>query len=81
MQQGPQSLDEVGALERLGYLTREVDPGNRRNHLLHAAEAARAVARAAEQRRREAFADRFADWTDADVATPASLLTRYNRDD
>ncbi|MET9215098.1 MULTISPECIES: MarR family winged helix-turn-helix transcriptional regulator [unclassified Nocardia] len=72
---------QVGALERLGYLTREVDPGNRRNHLLRATEAGRAVARAAEQRRREAFADRFADWTDADVATLASLLTRYNRGD
>ncbi|MFD5178265.1 MarR family winged helix-turn-helix transcriptional regulator [Nocardia sp. NPDC058379] len=72
---------QVGALERLGYLTREVDPGNRRNHLLHATEAGRAVARAAEQRRREAFADRFTDWTDADVATLASLLTRYNRGD
>ena len=72
---------QVGALERLGYLTREVDPGNRRNHLLHATESGRIVARAAARRRREAFTERFADWTDADVTALATLLTRYNRGD
>ncbi|MBW0269881.1 MarR family transcriptional regulator [Nocardia sp. MH4] len=72
---------QVGALERLGYLTREVDPGNRRNHLLHATESGRIVAREAERRRREAFTERFADWTDADVTALATLLTRYNRGD
>ncbi|GEM34756.1 hypothetical protein NN3_57630 [Nocardia neocaledoniensis NBRC 108232] len=69
---------QVGALEKLGYLDREVDPGNRRNHLLRATAAGRAVARAAEHRRREAFTARFADWTDADVEAMAGYLVRYN---
>ncbi|MFD4431260.1 MarR family transcriptional regulator [Nocardia sp. NPDC058497] len=45
---------QVGALEKLGYLEREVDPGNRRNHILHATAAGRTVAKEAERRRREA---------------------------
>ncbi|MEV6060011.1 MarR family winged helix-turn-helix transcriptional regulator [Nocardia asteroides] len=69
---------QVGALERLGYLTREVDPANRRNHILRATTAGRAVAREAERRRRQAFTERFADWTDADVAAMATYLVRYN---
>ncbi|MFE6923376.1 MarR family winged helix-turn-helix transcriptional regulator [Nocardia sp. NPDC057663] len=72
---------QVGALEKLGYLHREVDPGNRRNHILHATEAGRMVAKEAERRRREAFTARFADWTDADVEAMASYLIRYNRGD
>ncbi|WP_280343379.1 MarR family winged helix-turn-helix transcriptional regulator [Nocardia neocaledoniensis] len=69
---------QVGALEKLGYLEREVDPGNRRNHLLRATDSGRAVARAAERRRREAFTARFADWSDADVEAMAGYLVRYN---
>ncbi|MFD6396459.1 MarR family winged helix-turn-helix transcriptional regulator [Nocardia sp. NPDC060249] len=72
---------QVGALERLGYLERAVDPGNRRNHVLHATPEGRTVAREAERRRREAFQARFADWTDEDVAAMAGYLTRYNRGD
>ncbi|MFD6218671.1 MarR family winged helix-turn-helix transcriptional regulator, partial [Nocardia salmonicida] len=72
---------QVGALEKLGYLERAVDPDNRRNHVLHATPAGRIVAREAERRRREAFQARFADWTDEDVAAMAGYLTRYNRGD
>ncbi|MGY0499652.1 MarR family winged helix-turn-helix transcriptional regulator [Nocardia sp. FBN12] len=72
---------QVGALEKLGYLERAVDPGNRRNHVLHATSAGRTVAREAERRRRDAFQARFADWTDEDVAAMAGYLTRYNRGD
>ncbi|WP_278265733.1 MarR family transcriptional regulator [Nocardia sp. AG03] len=72
---------QVSTLEQQGYLEREVDPGNRRNHLLRATEAGRTVARAAERRRREAFTARFADWTDTDVAALASYLVRYNHGD
>lgn len=72
---------QVGALEKLGYLVRAVDPGNRRNHVLKATPAGRSVAREAERRRREAFQARFADWTDADVTAMAGFLTRYNRGD
>ncbi len=70
---------QVGALEKLGYLERAVDPDNRRNHVLHATPAGRSVAREAERRRREAFQERFADWTDEDVAAMAGYLVRYNR--
>ncbi|MEU4412395.1 MarR family transcriptional regulator [Nocardia salmonicida] len=72
---------QVGALEKLGYLERAVDPDNRRNHVLRATPEGRIVAREAERRRREAFQARFADWTDADVAAMAGYLTRYNRGD
>ncbi|MFC6010218.1 MarR family winged helix-turn-helix transcriptional regulator [Nocardia lasii] len=70
---------QVSALEKLGYLEREVDPDNRRNHILRATPTGRAVARAAESRRREAFRSRFADWSDADVEAMAGYLVRYNR--
>ncbi|WP_067804265.1 MarR family winged helix-turn-helix transcriptional regulator [Nocardia beijingensis] len=72
---------QVAALERLGYLTREVDPANRRNHILRATPAGRRIAREAEQRRREAFAERFRDWDDDDLAKLAGYLVRYNAAD
>ncbi|MFD3702194.1 MarR family winged helix-turn-helix transcriptional regulator [Nocardia sp. NPDC058658] len=72
---------QVGALERLGYLERAVDPANRRNHVLQATPEGRKVAREAERRRREAFQARFADWADADVTAMAGYLARYNRGD
>ncbi|MFD3743380.1 MarR family winged helix-turn-helix transcriptional regulator [Nocardia sp. NPDC058633] len=72
---------QVGALEKLGYLERAVDPGNRRNHVLHATVAGRTVAQEAERRRREAFQERFADWSDEDVAAMARYLSRYNHGD
>ncbi|WP_159847100.1 MarR family winged helix-turn-helix transcriptional regulator [Nocardia sp. CY41] len=72
---------QVAALERLGYLTREVDPANRRNHILRATPAGRRMAREAELRRREAFAERFRDWDDEDLAELAGHLVRYNAAD
>ncbi|MEU6831528.1 MarR family transcriptional regulator [Nocardia beijingensis] len=72
---------QVAALERLGYLTREVDPANRRNHVLRATPAGQRIAREAEQRRREAFAERFRDWDDDDLAKLAGYLVRYNAAD
>ncbi|MEU4595732.1 MarR family transcriptional regulator [Nocardia sp. NPDC023988] len=70
---------QVGALEQLGYLEREIDPANRRNHILRATPEGRAVARKAERTRRAAFTARFADWPDEDVRTLARLLVRYNQ--
>ncbi|MEU2014279.1 MarR family transcriptional regulator [Nocardia sp. NPDC019302] len=72
---------QVAALERLGYLTREVDPANRRNHILRATPAGQRIAQEAEQRRREAFAERFRDWDDEDLAELAGYLVRYNAAD
>ncbi|NKY30295.1 hypothetical protein [Nocardia gamkensis] len=39
------------------------------------------IAREAEQRRREAFAERFRDWDDEDLAELAGYLVRYNAAD
>ncbi|MFC9897918.1 MarR family winged helix-turn-helix transcriptional regulator [Nocardia sp. NPDC127579] len=69
---------QVAALEREGYLTREVDPANRRNLRLHATAAGRRVAGEAEAARRTAFTARFQDWSDADLARLAEYLVRYN---
>ncbi|WP_194813486.1 MarR family winged helix-turn-helix transcriptional regulator [Nocardia sp. XZ_19_385] len=69
---------QIAALEKLGYLTREVDPANRRNLRLHPTAEGRRVAGAAEAARRAAFAVRFEDWPDGDLARLAQYLTRYN---
>ncbi|WP_084478873.1 MarR family winged helix-turn-helix transcriptional regulator [Nocardia jejuensis] len=69
---------QVAALEKLGYLDREVDPANRRNHVLKATAEGRRIARAASDSRAAAFAERFQDWDDADVARLAGYLIRYN---
>ncbi|RDI65339.1 MarR family winged helix-turn-helix transcriptional regulator [Nocardia pseudobrasiliensis] len=72
---------QVAALERDGYLTREVDPANRRNHILRATADGKTVARAAERARRRAFTERFRDWDDRDIARLATYLERYNAPD
>ncbi|WP_433721988.1 MarR family winged helix-turn-helix transcriptional regulator [Nocardia sp. CA-129566] len=69
---------QVGALERLGYLTREVDPENRRNHILRPTAEGRRVAGVAEQRRHREFAERLTAWEDADIRRFAEYLVRYN---
>ncbi|GAB2556926.1 MarR family winged helix-turn-helix transcriptional regulator [Nocardia heshunensis] len=72
---------QVAALEKDGYLDREVDPTNRRNLVLRATVEGKRVARAAARSRAAAFADRFEDWEDADVARLARYLVRYNAAD
>ncbi|WP_051178308.1 MarR family winged helix-turn-helix transcriptional regulator [Nocardia concava] len=72
---------QVAALERDGYLAREVDPTNRRNLVLHATPEGKRVARAAARSRAAAFAERFRDWDDADVERMAEYLVRYNAAD
>ncbi|WP_194835567.1 MarR family winged helix-turn-helix transcriptional regulator [Nocardia sp. XZ_19_369] len=69
---------QLATLERDGYLVKEVDPNNRRNHLLRPTAAGRRVAEEAERRREAAFAERLAAWDDADVARLAEYLARYN---
>ncbi|PXX57451.1 DNA-binding MarR family transcriptional regulator [Nocardia tenerifensis] len=69
---------QLAALEREGYLVKEVDPANRRNHLLRATAAGKRVAREAERRRAAAFTERFSTWDDADVRRLAEYLVRYN---
>ncbi|MFI5781534.1 MarR family winged helix-turn-helix transcriptional regulator [Nocardia sp. NPDC051570] len=72
---------QVAALEREGYLAREVDPANRRNHILRATTEGRRVARAAQRARGRAFAERFQDWDDRDIDRLAAYLVRYNASD
>ncbi|MEV6426468.1 MarR family transcriptional regulator [Nocardia sp. NPDC051463] len=69
---------QVGALEQLGYLTREVDPGNRRKYHLRPTLEGRRIAGDAERRRRDAFAERFLEWGDDDLRRLAGYLARYN---
>ncbi|MFE7799719.1 MarR family winged helix-turn-helix transcriptional regulator [Nocardia sp. NPDC057440] len=69
---------QVGALERLGYLTREVDPDNRRSYHLRPTPEGRRIAGEAEQRRRDAFTERFLGWDDDDLRRLAEYLARYN---
>ncbi|AYF75610.1 MarR family transcriptional regulator [Nocardia yunnanensis] len=72
---------QVAALEREGYLARDVDPANRRNLVLRATAEGRQVARAAARRRAAAFTERFRDWDDADIERMAEYLVRYNAAD
>ncbi|RMI29138.1 MarR family winged helix-turn-helix transcriptional regulator [Nocardia stercoris] len=69
---------QVAALEKLGYLVREVDPANRRNYTLRATPAGRQAAKEAEQARLTAFTDHLHRWDDADIATFAAYLMRFN---
>ncbi|MFF0544103.1 MarR family winged helix-turn-helix transcriptional regulator [Nocardia thailandica] len=71
---------QVAALERLGYLTREIDPVNRRNHILRATADGRRVAAEAEASRQAAFERRLSTWSDRDLAQLAAYLTRYNNE-
>ncbi|MBF6330144.1 MarR family winged helix-turn-helix transcriptional regulator [Nocardia transvalensis] len=70
---------QVATLERQGYLTREADPANRRNHILRATTEGRRRAREAERARARAFTDRFRDWDDRDIARFAAYLVRYDK--
>ncbi|KZM73746.1 winged helix-turn-helix transcriptional regulator [Nocardia terpenica] len=72
---------QVASLEQQGYLAKEVDPANRRNHILRATAAGKRVAREAERSRRGAFTERLHDWDDHDIAQLARYLMRYNAPD
>lgn len=72
---------QVAALEKQGYLVKEVDPANRRNHILRATAAGRRVAAAAERARTAAIVERFDEWDDHDIARFAAYLARYNAAD
>ncbi|MEV0251594.1 MarR family transcriptional regulator [Nocardia sp. NPDC050712] len=69
---------QIAALEAQGYLSREVDPANRRNLRVHPTAAGRRIAGEAEAARRIAFTARFRDWSDDDLTRLAEYLTRYN---
>ncbi|RDI49835.1 MarR family winged helix-turn-helix transcriptional regulator [Nocardia mexicana] len=72
---------QVATLEREGLLTKEIDPANRRNHILRATREGKRAAREAERSRGLAFTDRFRDWNDHDIEQLAEYLVRYNAAD
>ncbi|PYC70182.1 MarR family transcriptional regulator [Streptomyces tateyamensis] len=68
---------QVRDLEQLGYAAREVDPEDHRGQILRPTEAGLALLREANEMRRAAFTERFADWSDQDMAKLAEYLVRY----
>ncbi|WP_035844594.1 MarR family winged helix-turn-helix transcriptional regulator [Kitasatospora azatica] len=72
---------QVGALEKLGYLSREADPEDHRGQILRPSDAGLALLRDAHEMRRQSFTERFTDWTDEDVARLAGYLVRYGAAD
>ncbi|MDH6121559.1 MarR family winged helix-turn-helix transcriptional regulator [Kitasatospora sp. GAS204B] len=72
---------QVGALEKLGLLSREVDPEDQRGQILRPSEQGLALLREAYEMRRQSFTERFTDWTDDDVARLAGYLVRYGAAD
>ncbi|WP_327065381.1 MarR family transcriptional regulator [Kitasatospora sp. NBC_01250] len=72
---------QVGALEKLGLLSREVDPEDHRGQILRPSEQGMALLRHAYEMRRESFTERFTEWTDEDVARLAGYLVRYGAAD
>ncbi len=69
---------QVGRLERLGLVERQVDPQDGRARVLVATPAGQERFATASARRRARFRARLADWEDADVARLADLLARLN---
>ncbi|GAB2718536.1 MarR family winged helix-turn-helix transcriptional regulator [Kitasatospora kifunensis] len=72
---------QVGSLEKLGLLSREVDPEDHRGQILRPSEQGLALLRHAYEMRRESFTERFTEWGDEDVARLAGYLVRYGAAD
>ena len=72
---------QIGALERLGLVEREVDPASRRVQILRPTPRGEELLEEAARRRQEAFGERLDDWSDADLRAFAGYLVRYNAAD
>ncbi|MDH6140165.1 MULTISPECIES: MarR family winged helix-turn-helix transcriptional regulator [Kitasatospora] len=72
---------QVGALERIGVIVREVDPDDHRGQILRPSEAGLKLLNEAYQMRRQSFLERFTDWDDDDLAGFARYLVRYGEAD
>jgi DNA-binding MarR family transcriptional regulator len=68
---------QVGALERLGMIVREVDPDDHRGQILRPSEAGLKLLNEAHQTRRRSLLERFTEWADEDLAGFAHYLVRY----
>ena len=69
---------QVAELVRLGLVRREPDPSDGRASLLAITDAGRQVCERVRTVRRELLAAAVAGWTDAELATFADLLSRFN---
>lgn len=72
---------QIAVLERGGLLVRASDPHDQRGQILRPSDQGLRLLAEANERRRRAFAGRFADWEDADVQQLADHLQRYNAAD
>jgi DNA-binding MarR family transcriptional regulator len=71
---------QLSALEDRGLVARQPDPDDRRAHLLALTDEGTRRLEAARTRHRQAFRERLSTWSEADLATLATLLTRLNTD-
>ncbi|MDX3071063.1 MarR family winged helix-turn-helix transcriptional regulator [Streptomyces sp. NPDC088354] len=69
---------QIAMLERAGLIARGSDPQDQRGQILRPSEQGLRLLAEANERRRIAFAGRFADWDDTDVQQLADHLQRYN---
>ncbi len=69
---------QVSALERAGLVERRPDPDDLRVQVLHLTAAGRRILAEVTERRRAAFRERLADWSEEDLKRFATYLTRYN---
>ena len=69
---------QVQHLVELGLLEREPDPADGRATLLRLTEDGRERFAEVQRKRLERFEERLGDWSDADLATFAQALARYN---
>jgi DNA-binding MarR family transcriptional regulator len=69
---------QVAELVRRGLVRREPDPSDGRASLLAITDAGREVCVRVRKLRRELLASAVAGWTDAELGTLASLLSRFN---
>ena len=73
----PRASRLVAAAVDAGLVERVADQGDGRRALLRVTEQGRAAVHAAQRRRRDVFASAMGDWTDAERAQFATLLTRF----
>ena len=70
---------QVAALETKGWVQRCSDPGDARVSKVEIADAGREAVRAANDQRRNAYAEALSDWQDEELQHFAQLLARLNR--
>ncbi|MGA5701921.1 MarR family winged helix-turn-helix transcriptional regulator [Peterkaempfera bronchialis] len=72
---------QTAALERLGLIVRDADPGDHRGQILRPSEQGLRLLQEAYEQRRASYEDRLTDWADDDLERLAGYLRRYNAAD